>query len=379
MNTIREVAIISAGCIVAIWIVYPLVIGLIARSKRRATPHPGSSVGGKAPSVSIIIATCDDAPSVRTRIADCLRAAPRGVSAFEVVVSLDARGSRTAPEDVSPPENVKIVRGDDPGGKAAALNAGVRAAAGDVLVFTDVHQRFEPAAVDRLVAAFADAGVGAASGRLELAPTARRSVIGRYWSYERWLRRCEGLIHSCVGATGAIWAVRRSLWSPLPPELILDDVYTPMRVVLGGNRVVFVDDARATDLREADRGHEFRRKVRTLTGVLQLCIWLPALLVPLRNPIWPQFVCHKLLRLLTPYWLIALGASFGAMVVRWIESSPALATVPLFATAAATAVSKARVWRVAREMLLWGLMLQAAVVMAAMNGVRRRWDVWHPQ
>jgi cellulose synthase/poly-beta-1,6-N-acetylglucosamine synthase-like glycosyltransferase len=289
---------------------------------------------------------------------------------------VDARHPLLDAREISDSPAVRVVRGDLPGGKAATLNAAVRVATGDLLLFTDAQQRFAEGAIERLVDAFRDDSVGAASGRLELSERARRSPIGRYWSYERWLRRCEGTLSSCVGATGAIWALRRSLWSPLPAALILDDVYAPMRVVLGGSRVVFVDGARAVDLRQPNPGQEYRRKVRTLTGVVQLCCWLPQLLVPARNPIWAQFVFHKLLRLLTPYWLIGMATWAGWLVVHWLETDPVVTGVPLLAFAGLTAIRRSRVARLVRGGIIWGVTLQAAVVVAAMNGIRRHWDVW---
>jgi cellulose synthase/poly-beta-1,6-N-acetylglucosamine synthase-like glycosyltransferase len=288
---------------------------------------------------------------------------------------VDARSTHVIADDCVSATNVKVVRGDLPGGKAATLNAAARSARHELLLFTDAHQCFERDAVARLAAVFEDEDVGAASGRLQLSSTASRSPVGRYWSYERWLRRCEATVNSCVGATGAIWAMRRSLWSPLPSSLILDDVFAPMRVVLAGRRVVFVDDARALDLRKPDPAHEYRRKVRTLTGVLQLCCWLPDVLRPSRNPIWLQFMFHKLLRLLTPYWVIGLAAWTGLMLLHWFATN-AMMSLPLVAVGAASAISRSRIARIVGGVVVWGVMLQAALIVATMNGVRRQWDVW---
>jgi hypothetical protein len=179
-----------------------------------------------------------------------------------------------------------------------------------------------------------------------------------------------------VGATGAIWAMRRTLWAPLPPGLILDDVYAPMRVVLAGHRVAFVDDARAVDVRSVERASEYRRKVRTLTGNIQLCVWLPRLLVPLRNPIWLQFVFHKLLRLLTPYWLIIVLAWGVAAALQRTGAYPAVAALGALALVVALLAPRARPFLIVRQAAVWGLVLQAAIVVATMNGFRRRWDVW---
>jgi cellulose synthase/poly-beta-1,6-N-acetylglucosamine synthase-like glycosyltransferase len=367
------VALLCAGGIVLVWIVYPALIGCLAARRRRPTEQR-SARGECLPSVSVIIATRDDVETIRKRITDCLQAA-HDPESLEVIVGVDARSTHVIADDCVSATNVKVVRGDLPGGKAATLNAAARSARHELLLFTDAHQCFERDAVARLAAVFEDEDVGAASGRLQLSSTASRSPVGRYWSYERWLRRCEATVNSCVGATGAIWAMRRSLWSPLPSSLILDDVFAPMRVVLAGRRVVFVDDARALDLRKPDPAHEYRRKVRTLTGVLQLCCWLPDVLRPSRNPIWLQFMFHKLLRLLTPYWVIGLAAWTGLMLLHWFATN-AMMSLPLVAVGAASAISRSRIARIVGGVVVWGVMLQAALIVATMNGVRRQWDVW---
>lgn len=374
MTVAHAVALLCAAGILLVWIIYPVLIGCLAARRRRGTADGGARVT-PLPSVSIIIATRDDADTVRARITDCIVGADDSPP-LEVIVAIDRLSKYSVPSDCVDNANVRIVLGDQPGGKAATLNAAVRAARHELLLFTDAYQRFEPEAVARLAAAFAEDGVGAASGRLELSTAARRSPVGRYWSFERWLRRCEATINSCVGATGAIWAVRRSLWSPLPTSLILDDVFTPMRVVLGGNRVAFVDDARAIDLRSPAPSQEYRRKVRTLTGVVQLCCLLPELLIPSRNPIWLQFMFHKLLRLLTPYWVIGLVAWSGLMLVRLLEANPVAMSLPLVTLAAVSAVPKSKIARIIAGAVVWSVTLQAALVMATVNGIRRHWDVW---
>jgi hypothetical protein len=129
--------------------------------------------------------------------------------------------------------------------------------------------------------------------------------MGGYWRYEKWLRRQESLIGSTMGATGAIYALRRALWVPLPADTILDDVLAPMRAVLAASRVVFSSEALAFDP-VAPSGVELRRKIRTLAGNYQILRLEPRLLNPFRNPVWIQYMSHKVGRLLVPYALLGL-------------------------------------------------------------------------
>jgi cellulose synthase/poly-beta-1,6-N-acetylglucosamine synthase-like glycosyltransferase len=235
-------------------------------------------------------------------------------------------------------------------GKAASLNIGIARATGDILIFADARQMFAPDALRQLVAPFADPAVGGVTGELLLdcessevagrrsgierrklngdrrirADRGRRSGerdrrgrmvstigdgVGLYWKYEKRLRRLESSVGSTLGATGAIYALRRSLYQPLPNDTILDDVLTPMRVVLDGYRVVFCEHAFAFDCAAADADAEQRRKVRTLAGNVQILALEPRLLVPFVNPVWLQYVSHKVARLLVPYALMAIFAA----------------------------------------------------------------------
>ncbi len=365
-------AVASFATLAAIWLGYPAVIALVAllRPRRSGVAHD------PAPTVTAVLATRDDADAVGQRVADLLAGEYPG-DRLEVIVARDATATAVLPPFADP--RVRIVAGDPPGGKAATLNAGVRAARGDLLVFADAHQRFSPDAIPALVRALGDARVGAASGMLDTATRgASLSVSDVYWLYERRLRQAEARVHSSVGVTGAIYAMRRALWAPLPSGLILDDLYVPMRLVLAGHRVDFVAEARAVDTRRFKAEQEYRRKVRTLTGVLQLCAWLPGVLVPWRNPVWAQFICHKLLRLLSPYLLLLglLGAA-GAAVPLLRGGVPLAAALGLAgAVLVGLAVSAALRRRVLGQ-LAWGVGLQRAIVVATYNGLRGRWDVWH--
>ena len=266
-----------------------------------------------------------------------------------------------------------------PGGKAASLNAAVRHANHEILVFADTAQRFDREAIPELVAQFADARFGAVSGMLDLPGAAgRRNAVEHYWRYERWLRRWEARLHSTVGVTGAIYAMRRSLWQDLPAGLILDDLYGPMRLVLQGWRVGFTERALAHDARRFAAADEYRRKVRTLTGVIQTTVWLDGVLDPRRNPIWLQFVFHKLLRLLTPYLTV-----FVAIATVWVLTRTVLATShgPRVLAAAGTLLLVLLlvppIRRVVSAQLAWGIALQSSIVVATFNGVRGKWNVWN--
>jgi poly-beta-1,6-N-acetyl-D-glucosamine synthase len=291
---------------------YPTLLAVWAR----LAPKP-VLCSPMTPAISIILAVRDEAPALPARIENLL-AADYPADRVQIVVVSD--GSR----DDTPEILARYAKRVDsvllpPNGKASALNAGVEAAVHDVLVFTDVRQIFARDALRALVAPLADPRVGGVSGELLLDCEAGEGEstigegLGAYWRYEKWLRRHESLIGSTLGSTGAIYALRRALWRPLPPETILDDVLAPMQAVLSGARVVFESRALAYDRAAPVAAAEFQRKTRTLAGNYQLLRLQPRLLVPFMNPVWVQFVSHKLGRLIVPYALCTLLVSSAAL------------------------------------------------------------------
>lgn len=191
--------------------------------------------------------------------------------------------------------------------KASGLNDALDRAQGDIVIFTDARQKIEAGAVRALVDNFADPQVGCVSGELMLGdPDAGENGqgMGLYWRIEKKVRELESASGSVVGATGALYGVRRELLVRVPPETLLDDVYIPMHVVRSGKRVIFEARARAWDVADLGAGREFARKVRTLSGnyqLLQLAPWL----LSSSNPIRMEFISHKLLRLVVPFALLA--------------------------------------------------------------------------
>jgi poly-beta-1,6-N-acetyl-D-glucosamine synthase len=132
----------------------------------------------------------------------------------------------------------------------------------------------------------------------------RPEGLGLYWRYEKAVRRAESRFGSTVVYTGAVSAVRRSLFAPLPEDTLVDDLVTPLRVMRQGYRVIFEPEARAVDWISPVPGHEFTRKVRTLAGLMQTTVNLHQFVGPLSPWAWWQFVSHKALRLVVPYALV---------------------------------------------------------------------------
>ena len=286
---------------------YPLLLAIWAaiRSRPVATRFTPRS----APTVSVVIAARNESDRLAARIANLLEA--EYPSRIEIIVVSDGSTDRTSSVLAPFADRVRYIERPR-GGKPLALNAGVAAAHGDIVVFADARQRFARNALIALASNFADPSVGGVTGELVLDCEAGAvdseiaEGVGLYWQYEKWLRHQESRIWSTLGATGAIYAIRRALWRPLPPETLLDDVLTPMRIVLDGKRVVFDHRAQAFDRISASSADESRRKTRTLAGNYQILTLEPRLVIPFINPVWVQYLSHKIGRLIVP-WCLAIA------------------------------------------------------------------------
>ncbi len=254
--------------------------------------------GKDQPKVSVLIAAYREAGTIARKL-ESLSRQTYPQTLIEIIVACD--GSDDGTDEVAArTAGVCVVKIPSRRGKPNALNEAARAASGQILILTDARQPLSENAIEVLVADLGDPKVGAVGGELVMGGDA---PAGAYWKYEALIRKMEGRAGSTVGVSGALYAIRRELFVPLPEETILDDVLAPMRVRLGGLRVGFEPEAKAFDV-AAQSAREFQRKVRTLSGNFQLLAIEPRLLSPFHNPSWLDFVCHKLLRLVVPYALL---------------------------------------------------------------------------
>lgn len=298
---------ISLAAVGYVYLGYPAVLVVWTRLRRDTVRK-----GDYEPQVTIVIAAHNERHNIERRLSNCLELDyPK--HRLQIILSLDGPtdGTERAAARFAAC-GVQILHAPVRCGKPAALNLAVAHATGDVIVFGDARQVFAQNVIRELVANFRDPRVGVVTGELVLLnedSAEACDAIGLYWRYEKTLRSLESSIHSVLGATGAIYAIRRELYRPIPEDVLLDDVMLPMLVVLSGRRSVFEPAAKAYDRVSSSPEAEYGRKVRTLMGNYQLLTHMPELLHFGRNPVFFQFVSHKLGRLVVPYFLVILFVS----------------------------------------------------------------------
>jgi cellulose synthase/poly-beta-1,6-N-acetylglucosamine synthase-like glycosyltransferase len=283
---------------------YPALIGLLAWARPRAVCY-----GEYAPPVVVVIVAYNEAGGIGTKIDACLGL---DYPAEKLRVLVVSDGSSDGTNEVvagHPAQRVSLLACPVRRGKAACLNDAIATCTEEIIVLCDVRQRLDRSCVRHLIANFADPSVGAVSGELIFDAdgiTGFGEGVDAYWRYEKMIRQAESRYSSVVGATGALYALRRTCFQAIPTDTVLDDVLIPMNAVMGGWRVVFEGRARAYDRVARDPAQERVRKVRTLAGNYQLITAHPRLLVPFRNPVFLQFVSHKVMRLISPFLLVVI-------------------------------------------------------------------------
>lgn len=201
------------------------------------------------------------------------------------------------------------------GGKAGALNCGVGAARHELLVFSDASTLFETDTLRHLVRHFRDPQTGAVCGALRFhASPDSQQTEGVYWKYESALRLMESRLGAALNASGAVYALRREAYSPLPIGAVLDDLLVPMNARTLGYRVLYDPEAVATDFAPDTIRGEFARRVRIAAGSFQA---LPSLMrISFDGFAGFSFISHKLLRWIVPFFLMALLISNATLIGR---------------------------------------------------------------
>ena len=295
---------------------YPLVVWLLARA-RGPEPSPNETLTDW-PAVTVVIAVHNEQARVLTKIANLIDLDYPADRLQWIFVS---DGSTDATNDLLREQaRGRLIAYPQRQGKPHALNTALREVTTPIVVFADVRQHIERSAVRKLVTRLMQPGIGAVSGELTHVEPGTQSAasIGLYWRYEKWIRKSESRLASTVGATGALYAMRVADYTPLASDTILDDFEQPMLVARRGMRVVFEPGALIFDELQADMSGERKRKIRTLTGNFQSFARHPWMFVPWQNPLWLQFLSHKVFRLLVPYALMVMLLTCAFLPTPWM-------------------------------------------------------------
>jgi cellulose synthase/poly-beta-1,6-N-acetylglucosamine synthase-like glycosyltransferase len=318
----------STSLLVYIYFGYPALLLVIKRFAGRPVRRNGIQ-----PSVCVFITANDEEGVIEAKLQNTL-ALDYPEALLDVVVASDGSLDRTNHIVRSFAPKVRLLDFFPRRGKVAAINQGMKAVSSEIVVFSDANTFLEPNAIHALVRNLADPTVGGVSGDVVL--VGERAALGSsedlYYRYERWVQQAESEVGSMIGADGALYAIRRALFSPPPQDTILDDMAIPMGVVQAGYRVVYDGAARAVEQGSQTAKEEFARKSRVIAGAMQF-LRRGESAVPLGMPqVFLSLLSHKALRWLSPaFGAIAFGSSLALASMSALYTTVVVAESTLLA------------------------------------------------
>ncbi len=287
-------------------ILYPLII--IILSKIKSKPCELVYDESSYPTVSFIIAAFNEENVIKDKIENTLSLYyPK--DKLDIIVISDGSDDETV-NIVLSYKDCGVISLHDPvrAGKTSALNRAVENANGDILVFSDANNDFSDNAIVELVKHFRSEHIGSVTGAKHIYDNkSRESAVGDglYWKYESAIKKAESAIGSITAADGEIVAVRRDLYKPINPALINDDAAITFDIIKSGHRIIYEPKAKSYEQASKDLIDDINVKIRMTAGGFQTIIHEWRYLFPPGNWFSFTFISHKILRWITPHFMIS--------------------------------------------------------------------------
>jgi cellulose synthase/poly-beta-1,6-N-acetylglucosamine synthase-like glycosyltransferase len=335
----------SAGLLVYTHLGYPLLLAFVVRARnpdqRRTQPE-----AAELPTVSLIVPAYDEEEVIAAKVANALALDyPR--DRLQLIVASDGSSDRTA--ELAREAGAGLVLELPPSGKVAALNAAAERASGEILAFSDANSVWSRDALRRLVAPFADRGVGYVCGQVRFLDEAGDNLEGAYWRYEMAVREMESSLAGVTAGNGAIYAVRHDAYLPLAASGS-HDLSFPFLLAKRRLRSLYAPGARATEKMVPTLGGELARKRRMMVGLWDIVVGEGMVSPRGYPPLYAfELASHRLLRYLSPLLhLVAFVANALLLGDGWIYDLLFAAQLALLAAALLARVLPLTPLRIAR-------------------------------
>jgi cellulose synthase/poly-beta-1,6-N-acetylglucosamine synthase-like glycosyltransferase len=363
---------VAAGLIVYTHLGYPLVLWLLTRGRVDRELPKLAVTDEPLPTVSLIVAAYDEEEVIAAKVANALALDyPR--ERLQLIVASD--GSADATAERARAAAADLVLELPRGGKVAAQNAAAAAASGEILAFSDANSAWAPDALRELVAPFADPTVGYVCGQVRFTDPSGDNLEGAYWRYEMAVREMESALGGITAGNGAIYAVRRQAYVPLPPSGS-HDLSFPFELAKRGLRSLYLPAARAEEKMVPTLEGEFARKRRMMVGLWDIVVGEGMLSPRGYSPLFAfELASHRLLRYLSPFLhLLALGANVALLGGGWVYTVTFAAQVALLAAALLGRRLPLPPFRVARYYVMTTASIAAGLWDRMRHGAPGRWE-----
>jgi hypothetical protein len=261
------------------------------------------------------------------------------------------------------------------GGKIRAQDAGVESARAEIVAFSDANVTWEPDALRRLVAPFANPRVGYVCGEVQLVDARGSNQEGLYWRYELALRSLESRLRSVTGGNGAIYATRRESYLVVDP-IMGHDLSFPFNMVKRGWLALAVREAQASEKMVPTIEGEFARKRRMMSHTWPIVLRGGMLSPRGYDPLYAlMIVSHRILRYLTPFLhVIALVTNLLLLGSGWVYVAALACQVAVLVAAALAGLVRARPMLIARYYVLTTASLAAGLWDWLVHGTSAGWE-----
>jgi cellulose synthase/poly-beta-1,6-N-acetylglucosamine synthase-like glycosyltransferase len=361
---------VSLGLIAYTHVGYPLALRALIALRRHPTLRPGA--WEEPPRVSLIVAAYDEEDSIAAKVANALALEyPR--DRLELIVASD--GSADATVERARAAGADLVLDLRRGGKVAAQNAAAERASGEILAFSDANSAWAPDALRHLVEPFADPAVGYACGQVRFLDPGGGNLEGAYWRYEMAVREMESGLAGVTAGNGAIYAVRRGAYAPLPPAGS-HDLSFPFLLAKRGLRSLYVPWARAEEKMVPTLEGEFARKRRMMVGIWDIVVGEGMLNPRGYPPLYAfEIASHRLLRYATPFLhAAALAANVALLGEGWVYALTLAGQLALLFAALLGRVLPLAPLRVARYYVMTTASIAAGLWDRLRHGAPGTWE-----
>ncbi len=184
-------------------------------------------------------------------------------------------------------------------GKSAAVNRALCLATTEIIIFCDANTILNNDSVKNIISYFNNAKVGAVAGEKRVLSKSHVAGAGEsfYWQYESWLKKLNSGFYTTVGAVGELFALKKSLATPIPEDSILDDFVLSMQIADNGYKIAYAPNAYALEAPSENETEEMKRKIRIAAGAFQCLFRYPSWLNFFKHPLLSfQYFSHKVLR-----------------------------------------------------------------------------------
>ncbi len=307
---------VSVAAILHSYIIYPLILKLVARKKKENEEvfEPADNL----PFVSVILAVYNEESVISEKLRNIFNT-NYPEDRIECLVGSDGSTDKTNEKlQVYSNENeaLRLFPFRERRGKPAVINRLRDEAMGEILILTDAKVMFTEDTIFELVKHFRNRKIGLVGANIRNIRIDKSGISLQEWSFmsrEIRLKYYEGKIWgTMIGAYGACYAVRNEYYSYVPTHFSVDDFYITMKVLERKKKCIL--EMKAVCLENVPNllSEEFRRKIRISAGNFQnlrtFCrmLWSPA------TGLSFSFISHKVLRWFGPFFLLlALGATFA--------------------------------------------------------------------